>query len=109
MKTFVEFYFPGLCRAGKCEREVTSRSIEEVTSLLPEYAISFRFFNKDENREKVNYSVYHFLGTEYSAQEFKEKYPQLSSCEHLRRAARVVKSTRGDFYPLKDEDIVVAV
>ena len=47
MKTFIEFYFPGICLGGKCEREVKSRDIEEVVFKLPQYAISFRFFNKD--------------------------------------------------------------
>lgn len=108
MKTYVEFYFPGISVSGKCEREVSSRNVGELER-IPEYAVSLRFFDKDEAENKVNYSPYYFLGKEYSAQEFKVKYPQLISCEELTNAARVVKSAVGDFYPLKDTDIVVAV
>lgn len=108
MKTYVEFYFPGISVSGKCEREVTSRDIEELGK-IPEYAVSLRFFSKDADGAKVDYSPYYFLGKEYSAQEFKVKYPQLINCEHLSKAVRVVKTAAGDFYPLKDTDVVVAV
>lgn len=108
MKTYVEFYFPGISVSGSCEKEVSSRDVEELER-IPEYAISLRFFSKDSNDNKVDYSPYYFLGKEYSAQEFKTKYPQLINCEELTNATRVVKSAVGDFYPLKDTDVVVAI
>ena len=108
MRTYVEFYFPGLSVNGQNEKEVSSRNIEELER-IPKYAVSLRFFNKDEAENKVNYSPYYFLGKEYSAQEFKLKYPQLINCEELTNADRVVKSAAGDFYPLKDTDVVVAL
>ena len=108
MKTYVEFYFPGISVSGRCEKEVSSRNVKELER-IPEYAVSLRFFDKDEAENKLNYSPYYFLGKEYSAQEFKVKYPQLINCEELSTAARVVKSAAGDFYPLKDTDVVIAV
>lgn len=108
MKTYVEFYFPGISVSGRCEREVSSRNVEELER-IPDYAVSLRFFNRDSSGNKVDYSPYHFLGKEYSAQEFKTKYPQLINCEELTNATRVVKSAVGDFYPLKDTDVVVAI
>ena len=108
MNTYVEFYFPGISVSGSCEKEVSSRNVEELER-IPEYAVSLRFFNKDNAGNKVDYSPYYFLGKEYSAQEFKAKYPQLINCEELTGATRVVKSAVGDFYPLKDTDVVVAI
>lgn len=109
MKTFIEFYFPGICLGGKCEREVKSRDIEEVVFKLPQYAISFRFFNKDSTNKKINYSPYYFVGVDYSHQDFIQKYPQLYNCEDLQKAERVIKTNNNSFYPLKSEDIVVVL
>jgi len=108
MKNYVEFYFPGICCAGKCEREVSSRNVEEIPK-IPEHAISFRFFSKDANENKVDYSPYYFLGKEYSPEELKKKYPQLDISEDFSNAKRIVRTITGSFYLLKDEDIVVAV
>lgn len=109
-KTFVEFYFPGTDLAGKCEREVSSRDVELITS-IPENAISCRFFSKDENQNKFDFSPYYFFGTEYSAEEFKIKYPQMTTTAdpNLAVAKRIVKATTGGLYPLSDEDIVISV
>lgn len=109
MKHFVEFYFPGVSCAGQNEREVSSRDITEIGSLVPNYAISCRFFSKDEDKNKVDFSSYYFFGKEYSAQEFKTKYPQLADDSDLASAERIVKATTGGFYPLSDKDIVVPV
>lgn len=106
MKIYVEFYFPGLSVSGQCEREVSSRNVEEI-SRIPEYAISFRFFNKDKVGNKVNYSPYHFIGKIYSPAEFKAKFPQLSLSEITTCGKRIVKTTTGGFYPIEAEDIVV--
>ena len=108
MQHFVEFYFPGISCAGQKEREVELRAIAEVTS-IPNNAISCRFFSKDENENKVDFSSYYYFGKEYSAQEFKQKYPQLAGEEDLISANRVVKCITGNFYPLKDDEIVVPV
>lgn len=108
MKHFVEFYFPGVSCAGQNEKEVSIRAIAEVTS-IPTNAISCRFFSKDEEENKVDFSSYYFFGKEYSAQEFKTKYPQLADDPDLASAERIVKATTGGFYPLSDKDIVVPV
>lgn len=102
-KEFVEFYFPGISVAGKKEREITSR--DEI--IIPEYAISYRFFTKDSNGNNVNYSPYYFVGKEYSIEEFGKKYPQLKEDEIFAKAKRIVKSTTGGFYVLSETDIVV--
>lgn len=107
MKTFVEFYFPGISCAGQNEREVSSRNVAEIGT-IPNNAISCRFFSKDENQNKHDFSAYHFFGKEYKVQEFKEKYPQLAADPSLVSANRIVRTTNGNFYPLKDEDIVVS-
>jgi len=107
MKTFVEFYFPGISCAGHNEKEVDSRNVAEIGT-IPNNAISCRFFSKDENENKHDFSPYYFFGKEYNIQEFKEKYPQLAAESDLVSANRIVRTTYGNFYPLKDEDIVVA-
>lgn len=107
MKTFVEFYFPGLSLEGKHEREVSSREVEAIAS-VPQHAVSFRFFNKDDSQHKFNYSPFFFFGTEYSMEEFSGKYPQLANDYDLsEHTERICKSRTGSFYPLSKEDIVV--
>ena len=106
-KEFVEFYFPGVSLAGQKEREVASRELD-LTGMIPEHAISYRFFSKDTNGNKVDYSPYHFIGTEYSAEEFKIKYPQLKDDPELSNAKRVVKTVTGGFYPITDNDLVTS-
>ena len=73
-KNYVEFYFPGTNLAGQNEREISSREIEAIGS-IPSNAISCRIFSKDENENKVDFSPYYYFGVEYTAQEFKTKYP----------------------------------
>lgn len=108
MQNYVEFYFPGTSCAGQNEREIASRDITAIGS-VPQNAVSCRFYSKDEEENKINYSPYHFFGTEYSAEEFKIKYPQMvtSADSDLAIANRIVKTTTGGFYPLSDTDIVV--
>lgn len=108
MQNFVEFYFPGISCAGEKEKEVSLRAIAEITS-IPSNALSCRFFSKDEKENKVDFSSYYYFGKEYSAQEFKEKYPQLATDSDFISANRVVKTMTGSFYPLKDDEIVVPV
>ena len=103
-RPFVEFYFPGVSVAGQNEREVVTR--ENV--VIPEGALSYRFFDKDEAGNKINFSSYLWVGTEYSATEFKDKYPQLANDTELAKANRIVKTRTGGFYPIADEDWVGA-
>lgn len=107
-KEFVEFYFPGISLAGQKEKEVPSRELD-LTGMIPEYTICYRFFSKDENGNNVDYSHYHFIGTEYSAEEFRTKYPQLKDDFELSKAQRVVRTMSGGFYPLTETDIVISV
>lgn len=105
MKTFVEFYFPGTSLSGKNEREVTSRN-EAVT--LPPYAISYRFFDKDEAGNKSNFSPYYYVGKEYSIAEFLLKYPQLKGDEYFKNIDRILLSPGGDFYSLPAAAVVIS-
>lgn len=102
-KEFVEFYFPGVSVSGRNEREVVSRN--EIN--IPRNAVSYRFFNKDEDGNNINYSSYYFVGTEYSIEEFGKKYPQLKDDPELAKAKRIVKVRTGSFYALSGTDIVV--
>lgn len=106
MKTFVEFYFPGVSCSGCCEKEVSSRDADVITS-IPNNAISFRFFNKNDAGEKVNYSQYFYIGTEYSIQDFKLKYPQLAGDFDASSVHCILKSVTGAFYALSEKDVVV--
>jgi len=107
MKTFVEFYFPGVSCAGCCEKEVTYREESAVTSIIPNHAISYRFFDKEDDGSKINFSAYYYLGKEYSLEDFKLRYPQLAADFE---SPRVFRSTSGAFYPLaNEEDIVVEI
>lgn len=110
MKDYVEFYFPGVSCAGQKEKEVSSREVEAIREKIEPGAISFRFFSKEskESKNKTNYSAYYYLGTEYSIEEFKTKYPQLASDSDFAVAKRIIKAVTGGFYPLSDEDIVVS-
>lgn len=103
-RPFVEFYFPGVSVAGQNEREVVSR--ENV--VIPEGAISYRFFDKDEAGNKIDFSSYLWVGTMYSFEEFKIKYPQLANDTELTKAQRIVKTRTGGFYPIADDDLVIA-
>ena len=105
-KNYVEFYFPGTNLGGQNEREVSLKAIEAIKS-IPTNAISCRFFSKDENGNKVDFSPYYFFGLEYTAQEFKTKFPQLASDPTFANAKRIVKAETGGFYPLKDEDFFI--
>ena len=107
MKTFVEFYFPGVSCSGGCEKQVFSkRSIHEIGP-IPTNAISYRFFDKNDAGEKVNYSEYFYIGKEYSFQDFKLKYPQLAGDFDEVSVHRILKSVTGAFYALSEKDIVV--
>ena len=105
MQTFVEFYLPGVSVAGQHEKEVSSRNHEAIES-FPDFAISYRFFNKTDEEEKINYSPYYYIGEAFSIQDFKNKYPQLA--EDFGSEERILKAVTGGFYPISDEDIVVS-
>lgn len=113
LKPFVEFYFPGVSCNGQKENKVSLLGQNEKKVnwtdhiTIPEGAIAYRFFDKDEAGNKVDYSSYLWVGTLYSADEFKLKYPQLASNPELAKAKRIVKTETGGFYPIADEDHVV--
>lgn len=108
MKQFLEFYFPGINCGGRKEREFSSRNIEVVKS-IPTYALSCRFFEKDKEGNKINYSPRYWFGKEYSNEEFKLKFPQLINETYLLSASRIVKTRTGGFYPLAKTDIVISI
>ena len=103
-RPFVEFYFPGISVEGQKEKNV---NINEIIA-IPEGAIAYRFFNKDEAGNKFNFSTYLWVGTKYSAEDFRVKYPQLCNDPDLAKAKRIVKTVTGGFYPIADDDWVVA-
>lgn len=109
MNHFVEQYFPGISCAGKKEIKVSSREVAAIIGEIKPDAISFRFFSKEskDSKNKTDYSAYHYLGKEYSVEEFKKKYPQLADDPDLISANRIVRARTGMFYPLSEEDIVV--
>lgn len=106
-KTFVEFYFNCLDLSGKNEREVSSRDASSLTN-IPQFATSFRFFEKDSTGKKINFSSFYFLGTKYSIEDFKKKFPQLASDPDLMAAENIVGLNIGGFRPLNDGDIVIS-
>lgn len=105
MKQYVEFYFPGLSVAGLNEKEVASRDVELIKP-FPQYAFSFRFFEKNSNGNKVNYSNYYYIGEEYSIEDYKRK------CIHQevfdQNCKNVVKLITGGFRPLLEGDMVIS-
>ena len=68
MKTYVEFYFPGISVSGRCEREVSSRNVKELER-IPEYAVSLRFFDKDEAENKAKAEKKQSTGSRAGTQE----------------------------------------
>ena len=100
---YVEFYFPGLSLEGSNEREVKSRSPEQVTS-YPAYAYAYRFFDKHSDGKKVNFSNFYYIGEEYTKERYIKAFPQGEDFE----ASRIVKLITGSFRPLKEDDVVVA-
>lgn len=100
---YVEFYFPGLSVEGSCEREVSKRDSEEVKN-YPNYAIAYRFFDKDSSGEKVNFSNYYYIGEEYTKERYERSFPQGDKFD----CSRIVKLITGSFRPINDNDVVVA-
>ena len=101
--SYVEFYFPGVSLAGSCEREVPSRDVSNVKS-YPDYAYAYRFFDKDEAGNKVNFSNYHYIGEEYSEERYKLAFPQCNDLD----CNRIVRLVTGGFLALQEDDVVVA-
>lgn len=108
MKTYVSFHFTGFqFYTGQFEKEVTSREPESVKS-IPDYAVAFRFYDKDEAGNKSNYSPFFFLGKKITPEYFREKYPQLiSGSDHLLNAISIAKVDAGGFYPMSENDIAI--
>ena len=107
MKTFVEFYFSGISCDGACEKEVLPQKNLLELGPIPENAIAYRFFDKEEDGSKVNYSAYHYIGEEFTLEKFKLCYPQLAS-DFDSSTKRIVRTVTGGFYPLTDNDVVVS-
>lgn len=105
-KQFVEFYFPGIDVAGKEEREVAKRE-PALVEYIPQYAFAFRFFEKEEDGKKVNFSGYFYRGTEYSIEEFAKKFPVYATDVESDNCNKVVKLITGGFRPLHENDIVL--
>lgn len=113
MKNFVEFYFPGFDLTGKKEFEIASQDIESVKDKIPDKAISFRFFSKNSDGNKINFSGFHFIGNQFSKDDFSLKFPQLAALLETDsayiHAKAVVRSRSGFFYPVNAEDTVLEI
>lgn len=104
--TYVEFYFPGISSAGMNEKEVSSREIGAIGK-VPIYANSCRFFEKDENGKKINFSNFYFFGEEFSSEEFIKKFPQLVGTMFQGKTFDRIARTRNDsFFIMSNGDIV---
>ena len=106
MEKFVEFYFPGRIIEGENERNVVDCDIDHIKQILPNYAIAFRFFEKDNNGNKVNVSNRYWIGRELSVEDLKVKYPQIDA-EEFSGYEKVVKTSTGGFYSLAETDVVI--
>ena len=106
MEKFVEFYFPGRIIEGENERNVVDCDIDHIKQILPNYAIAFRFFEKDNNGNKVNVSNRYWFGHEFSVEDLKVKYPQIDA-EEFSGYEKVVKTSTGGFYSLAETDVVI--
>lgn len=106
MEKYVEFYFPGRLFVGENERKVDDFNAETVKHNLPNYAIAFRFFEKDKSGNKVNCSNRYWVGQELLVKDLKNKYPQVDVKE-FSGYEKVVRTSTGAFYPLKISDVVV--
>ena len=106
MEKFVEFYFPGRIIEGENERNVVDCDIDHIKQILPNYAIAFRFFEKDKKGNKVNVSNRYWIGRELSVEDLKVKYPQIDA-EEFSGHGRIVITSTGGFYPVKDAELIV--
>ena len=106
MEKYVEFYFPGRLIIGENERKVTDCNTDSVKHNLPNYAIAFCFFEKDNNGNKVNFSNRYWIGHELLVRDLKVKYPQIN-VEEFAGYEKVVKTSTGGFYPLAETDVVI--
>ncbi|MBP3256008.1 MAG: hypothetical protein J6M60_05925 [Clostridia bacterium] len=102
MKQYVEFYFPGISLMGSNEKEVKLRDVEEAKP-FPMYSNAFRFFEKDEAGNKINFSNFYYIGKEYSKQQYLLAYPQGEDID----SNRIIKLVTGGFKALNENDIVV--
>lgn len=106
MEKYVEFYFPGRLIVGENERKVDNFNANSVKSNLPDYAIAFCFFEKDDAGNKVNFSNRYWIGKELSVKDLKVKYPQVDA-EEFAGYEKIVKTLTGGFYPLNKTDVVI--
>lgn len=106
MEKYVEFYFPGRLIVGENEKKVDDFNANSVKSNLPNYAIAFCFFEKDNAGNKVNFSNRYWIGNELSVKDLKVKYPQVDANEFA-GCEKVVKTLTGVFYPLNQTDVVI--
>lgn len=106
MEKYVEFYFPGRLIIGENERKVDDFNANLVKHNLPNYAIAFRFYEKDDSGNKVNFSNRYWIGNELSVKDLKVKYPQID-VEEFAGYEKVVKTSTGGFYPLKELEIAI--
>lgn len=115
--TYIEFMHPGTFLAEASSRAVPSRELPET---IPGRTTGYRFFTRQEtevNGEKLvgqpkEYSGWTYFGTERTAEEVQalddDRYRVLRSNVRINGWKRVVQTTYGNWYPLQDEDRVIA-
>ena len=100
---FVEFYRSPNSEEIVSEREIKSRDISLIE--VHEYPYSFRFFKKDENGNKSNFSNRIWIGKELSLNE--------TDCENssseTSNSPRIIKTILGEEYEIGNDDIVFSV
>ena len=106
MEKFVEFYFPGRIIEGENERKVVDCNIDNIKQILPNYAIAFRFFEKDKGGNKVNISNRYWIGRELSVKDLNIKYPQIDpkDFDRLARTAAEAPETQDNPVIMDEKD-----
>ena len=116
-KTFVEFLYPGSFFSESKIEEVSSRN--QVS--IPEGSYGYRFFDQTHQEvdgevligKKKNYSGVTYKGDVYTLDKIKKKFGDdekyhilISNCE-INNWNRVVRTCRGNWQPLEENDVVM--
>lgn len=110
MKHFIEVIFPGLLHCSSSEQEIEERNPNRVE--LPEGAEGFRFFDKNEAEEKINYSGWYYVGKAYTLEEVENLFSEEGKEQFLKSMRRnnwscIVKTCQNSCYPLRKNDTVI--
>lgn len=111
MKHFIEIMYPSIFHATYSEEEIEERNPKSVK--LPDGAEGFRFFDKNEEEEKVNYTGWYYVGRKYTVEEVESMFSE-EERGHLARNMRrngwtyIVKTCENSCYPFREDDKILA-